>query len=175
MDIYETIKKRRSIRKYKPDPIPDDKFNRIMEAVRLAPSGKNGQPWRFVIVRDNRLKEELVQACKGQTFMAEAPVIIAACGSDAESYQKQGGYMTSMVIDVSIALDHLTLAATAEGLATCWIGAFSEPEVKKLLNVPDNLRVVALTPLGWPAEEPPVKSRKSLKEIMFFERFPKSV
>lgn len=171
MDIYKVINIRRSIRNYKPDPIPEETLTKILEAARLAPSGKNGQPWRFVIVREAELKEKLVSACKGQAFLAQAPLVIVACGNDAEAYQKQGGYMTSMIIDVAIALEHLVLAATSEGLGTCWIGAFQEDEVRKILNVPNYLRIIALTPLGYPAESPPPKPRKELKEIIINNRF----
>lgn len=172
MDIYEVIKKRRSIRKYKPDAVPEEKLTKILEAARQSPSGKNGQPWRFIIVRDESLRKNLVPACKGQAFLAQAPIVIVVCANEAESYQKQGGYMKSWSIDVGITFEHLILAATAEGLGTCWIGAFSEPEVKKILSVPDNLRVAALTPLGYPDEVPSPKPRKSLNEIIFYNRYP---
>ena len=171
MNVYDAIKTRRSIRAYKPDPVPEDKLNKVLEAARLAPSGKNGQPWRFVVVRDPAIRQALVAACKGQTCLAQAPVVIAVCGADAEAYQKQGGYMTSMVMDTAIALEHLMLAATVEGLGTCWIGAFNEGEVRKILNVPANLRIVALTPLGYPAESPNPQPRKELKEIVINDRF----
>ena len=169
MNIYAAIKKRHSIRKYKPDPVPEDKLNRIMEAVRLAPSGKNGQPWRFILVRDASTKTALVPACKGQGFIAQADLVIVACANEGESYQNQGGYMKSWPLDIAIALDHLMLAAAAEGLGACWIGAFIEPGIKKILSIPDDLRVVGLTPLGWPDEDPKPKPRKPLNEIMFFE------
>lgn len=172
MDIYEAVKRRRSIRSYKPDRVPEEKLNRILEAVRLAPSGKNGQPWRFVVVQDESLRKNLVPACRDQQFIAEAPIVVVACAKEEESYQKQGGYMKSWSIDIGIALEHLILAAVAEGLGTCWIGAFEEPKVKQVLKIPADLRVVALTPLGYPTVEPASKPRKSLKEIMFYDRIP---
>ena len=171
MDIYEAIRTRRSIRAYKPDSIPEEKLNKVLEAARWAPSGKNGQPWRFVVVRDAKIKEALVPACRNQKYLAQAPIVVAACGTDAEAYQKQGGYMTSMIIDVAIALEHMILSATAEGLGTCWIGAFSEEEVRKILNVPAHLRIVALILLGYPSETPQPKPRKELKEIVINNRF----
>jgi nitroreductase len=171
MNLYDIIKTRRSIRNYKGDDIPEEKLMKILEAARLAPSGKNGQPWRFVIVKEKKLREALVDACRGQKYLAQAPLVIAACGSDAEAYQKQGGYMTSMVLDIGIAMEHLVLAATEEGLGTCWIGAFNENDVRKILNVPSNLRVVALTPLGFPDEAPGPKPRKELKDIVIENRF----
>ena len=164
MDIYEAIRKRKSIRKYKSEPVSDEKLTKVLEAARLAPSGKNGQPWRFIIVRDEKIRKELIPACRGQAFVAEAPIIVAACGREQDSYQKQGGYMTSMAIDIGITLEHLMLAAAAEGLGTCWIGAFEEKEVKKVLGIPDDLRVVALTPLGYPDQEPSPKPRKTYQK-----------
>lgn len=171
MNIYDAINNRRSIRVYKTDAIPEAKLNKVLEAARLAPSGKNGQPWRFVVVKDAQIRQALVPACRGQAYLGQAPVVIAVCGANAEAYQKQGGYMTSMVIDTAIAMEHLILAATAEGLGTCWIGAFSEEEVRKLLNVPANLRIVALTPLGFPAELPKPTPRKYLKQIVINNKF----
>jgi nitroreductase len=168
MDIYEAINKRQSIRKYKSDPVSDDKLERILNAVRRAPSGKNGQPWRFIVVKDEALRKALVPACRDQAFIADAPVIIVGCAVEEESYPKQGGYMKSWPIDLGIAFSYLMLAATAEGLGTCWIGAFDEPEVKKALNIPDKFRVVGLTPLGYPVELPPLRTRKPLSDIVFY-------
>ncbi|MFH1227774.1 MAG: nitroreductase family protein [Planctomycetota bacterium] len=172
MDIYEAINKRQSVRKYTSDSISDDKLNRILEAVRRAPSGKNGQPWRFIVVKDDKIKKDLVFACKNQSFIADAPVIIVGCAVEEESYQKQGGYMKSWSIDLGLAFDHLMLAAVAEGLGTCWIGAFDEASVKKVLNIPDKFRIVGLTPLGVPAESPAPKPRKAINEIVSYNRAP---
>lgn len=169
MNIYEVIQKRRSIRSYKPDPVPEEKLNRLLEAVRLAPSGKNGQPWRFIVVKDKKLREALVPACRDQAFIAEAPLVIVACAREEESYQKQGGYMKSWAIDIGIALEHLILAAVTEGLGTCWIGAFEEGKVREILNVSSDLRIVALTPVGYPAVDPPPKPRKPINEIISYD------
>ncbi len=170
MNIYEAIQKRRSIRRYKPDTIPEDKLNRLLEAARLAPSGKNGQPWRFIIVKDKTMRDALIPACRNQAFIAGAPVVIVACAREEESYQKQGGYMKSWSIDIGIALEHLILAAAAEGLGTCWIGAFEESKIRQALNIPTDLRIVALTPVGYPAEEPTPKPRKPFNEIIFYDQ-----
>lgn len=172
MNIYEIIKIRKSIRKYKPAEVPAAKLNRILEAMRGAPSGKNGQPWRFIIVHDKELKNKLVPACRDQKFIAQAPIVIVGCAVEEESYQKQGGYMKSWPLDVAIAFEHLMLAATSEGLATCWIGAFDESEVRKALNIPDKFRVVGLTPLGYPAENPLHKNRKQLDEVVTYDKPP---
>lgn len=166
MSILEIIKKRQSVRKYKNEAIPEDVLNRVLEAARLAPSGKNLQPWKFILVGDEALKDKLVPACLGQSFIAEAPVVIAACAYPDQCYAKQGRYMKSWPIDVAIALEHLILQACEEGLGTCWIGAFREDEVKEILNIPEEVKVLALTPLGYPNEKPVSRGRKSLEEII---------
>ncbi|MCP2620340.1 nitroreductase family protein [Candidatus Aminicenantes bacterium AC-334-K16] len=171
MNILEAIQNRRSIRKYKQDDLPEEVLHRILEAGRLAPSGKNFQPWKFIIVRDEKLRRQLAEASARQYFMAEAPVIIVACGFPEESYARMGRYMKSWVVDVAIALEHMMLQATAEGLGTCWIGAFEEKEVKEILGVPEEVRVLALTPLGYPAEEPPPRARKPLEKIVSYDRY----
>jgi nitroreductase len=173
MELYEAIRTRRSVRSYRPDPIPEDVLGRVMEAVRIAPSGSNRQPWKFILVKDEGLKKELVPACHGQEFVAEAPIIVAACGLEFQkSYGEFMGKM-SLLVDVTIAVDHLTLAARAEGLGTCWIASFSNEAVKKVLSIPDEIQVVTLTPLGYPAgpafREP--GSRKRLEEIICYDKY----
>ncbi len=142
-----------------------------MEAARLAPSGKNAQPWKFIIVRDPETRKRLAVASRNQKFMADAPVTIVACGFPDRSYPKQGNYMKSWPIDVACAIDHLMLQAQEEGLGTCWIGAFEEKDVKKVLGVPNDVRVLALTPLGYPDESPSFRGRKSLEEILCEEKW----
>jgi nitroreductase len=173
MTVLEAIRQRKSIRKYKPDPIPEEVLGRVLEAARLAPSGKNLQPWKFVIVRQGPTKERLAMASANQMFIAAAPLIIAACGFPEACYAKMGRYMKSWPVDVSLALEHLMLQAAAEGLGTCWIGAFEEEAVKEILGVPPEVKVLALTPLGYPAENPAPRGRKSLAEIVSYERYGK--
>ena len=171
MKVLDVIQKRRSVRKYKKDPIPEKALMRVLEAARLAPSGKNIQPWKFIIVKDKALKEKLAQASAGQFFMAEAPIIIVGCGFPDNCYAHMGRYMKSWSVDVTIALEHLILQAQEEGLGTCWIGSFEEEEVKAILNIPENVKVLALTPLGYPDEIPRFRRRKSLDEIISYDRF----
>jgi nitroreductase len=171
MKILEVIKARRSVRRYKEDPVPEEIFSRIMEAARLAPSGKNLQPWKFIIVKDQGLKHSLAEASRKQFFIAKAPVIIVACGYPHKCYQHQGNYMKSWPIDVTCAIDHLMLQAQEDGLGTCWIGAFEEKDVKQLLSIPEDVRVLALIPLGYPDEEPRDRRRKSLEEIISYESY----
>ena len=171
MDIFQAIKERRSIRKYREDKVEEEKLEKILETARLAPSAKNLQPWKIIMVEDPRLREGLVKATKGQEFMATAPLSAVICVNDAECYQNHGDYMSSFAVDGSILMDHLTLAARAEGLGTCWIGKFNEAEVKSLLDIPADWRVVTLTPLGYPAEKGKFRGRKPLSEILYLDRW----
>ncbi|KPK72498.1 nitroreductase [candidate division WOR_3 bacterium SM23_60] len=171
MEFYEVLKQRKSIRKYKPDPVSDDILNRILEAGRGAPSAKNIQPWHFIVVRNQKTKEQLIDACRGQRFIAQADVILCGCSSEKIAWGRMGGYMSAFAIDLTIAFEHMILAAANEGLATCWIGAFEEKKVKKILNVPDDVRVVALTPIGYAAEEAKDRGRKPLAEIVSYEKY----
>jgi nitroreductase len=171
MKVLEAIQKRRSIRKYKEEPIPEEVLLRVLEAARLAPSGKNFQPWKFIIVKDKALKKKLAEASAGQFFIARAPIVIVGCGFPDNSYDRMGRYMKSWSVDVTIALEHLILQAQEEGLGTCWIGSFEEEAVKAVLNVPKEVKVLALTPLGYPDEIPRFRGRKSLDEIISYDRY----
>jgi nitroreductase len=166
MGFLDLCRERRSIRRYKPDPIPSEKLEYVLEAGRLAPSWKNNQCWRFVVVTD----EEKRKAISGKEWHAEAPVIIVGCAHPELSGSKfdQQYYM----LDMGIAMEHMILAAAEQGLGTCWIGGqFDEPTVKQALGIPDGVRVVALTPLGYPAETPGLKDRKPMDEIVSHEKW----
>jgi len=164
MDVFEAIRTRRSIRKFYPKPIPDEKLEMILEAARLAPSADNRQPWRFVVVKDTERKRALAKAADNQMFIADASVIVAALGDPETSprWFRQ---------DPMIAVEHMVLAATTLGYGTCWIGAFSEKEVKRILRIPEELTVIALLPIGFPDEAPAPRVRKPLKEIVFIEKY----
>lgn len=171
MDFYEAVQRRRSIRAYLSDPVPEEVLSRIFEAVRLSPSAKNIQPWKFIIVRDRNLIAQLASACNNQQFIAQAPIVICGCANEPICYHGMGGYWNSWAVDLSIALEHLMLAATVEGLGTCWIGSFNEAEVSALLQIPPEIKIVALTPLGYPARESPPRPRKPLSEIICYDRY----
>lgn len=168
MDFYEVIKTRRSVRSFSKKPIPEDVLRRVLNAARIAPSGSNRQPTRLIVVKAAKARKALVPLCHGQSFVADAPVVVVACGQNI--HYNRGGYMgdLAMVVDVSIAFDHLILAARAEGLGTCWIGSFDNTKLKKHLNVPEACEVVALTPLGLPEGNPFVATddRLPLDEIV---------
>lgn len=169
MQIHEAIKNRRSVRAYKSDPIPEQSLRKVLEAARLAPSAHNDQDWKFIIIKDIKKKKQLAQAARSQSFIAEAPVVIAAVALNPE--RVMSCEVPAYAINLTIAVDHMTLQACEEGLGTCWIGAFSQEEVKKVLNIPDKYKVVALLPLGFPADSPKPKIRKSLEEIICYENF----
>jgi nitroreductase len=165
MDVFEAIKKRRSIRKYQNREIEEEKLLRILEAARLAPSARNRQEWRFIIVKDKKVKEELVkEASPHQPFMLQAPIIIVAYVIDKDYIMRCG--IPAHYIDVAIALTHIHLQAVEEGLGTCWIGSFYQDKVKKVLNLPEEAEIIQLMTLGYPAEDPAPKTRLSLDEIV---------
>jgi nitroreductase len=171
LDFYDVVQKRLSVRSYKPDPIPEDVLNRIIEAGRLAPSAKNYQPWKFIIVKDPEIRKALVPACRGQASVGEAPVVICGCAIEAQVWKGMGGYWSAEAVDLTIAIEHMILAAAAENLGTCWIGAFLEAEVKKVLAIPDGVKPIALTPLGYPARESKPRPRKPMSEIVCHDRY----
>lgn len=169
MDVMEAIKTRRSIRGYKDKKIEEDKLKRVLEAGRLAPSANNRQEWKFVVVKDKDTREKLVVAARNQRFVGEADAVIVACAVETQHVMSCG--QLSYPIDLAIAVDHITLKAVEEGLGTCWIGAFDEGEVKKILGVPEKVRVVALLPIGYPEYEPSPTPRKFLNEIVVFDKW----
>lgn len=169
MEIMDAIKNRRSIRIYQNKPVENEKINLILEAGRLAPSAKNRQEWKFVVVQDEKTKEKLSVAANNQAFVAQAPVVIACCG-DNDKYIMSCG-QPATVVDVTIAVDHMTLKAFEEGMGTCWIGAFNQDKVKEILNIPKNIQVVILLTLGYPAENPDSRGRKAIREITHWEKW----
>jgi nitroreductase len=173
MDFDKVVLTRKSVRKYLDKPVEEEKITKCLEAARLAPSWENKQCWRFVVVRD---KEIIAKLAKGINFWAKsAPVFIVACGDPKRSGTRYG--QNYYLVDVAIAMEHLVLAAANLGLGTCWLGLFDEEETKKLLKIPEGIRVVALTPLGYPHPDEGIwgkvvkaivsKKRKSLGEIAY--------
>lgn len=168
MDVFEAIKNRRSVRAYKPEAVAEEKLRKVLEAARLAPSAHNAQDWKLVVVKDKERRKELARAA-GQSFIGEAPVVIAAVSLNPEEMMSCG--VPAFAVDLAIAVDHMTLQAVEENLGTCWIGAFSQEKVKEILKIPVQYKVVALLPLGFPANEPEQKMRKNFEEIVSFEEF----
>ncbi len=169
MDIYDAIKQRRSVRAYRDEDVEPEKLLRILDAARGAPSASNRQEWRFIVVRDEATRKKLSVAAKNQQFVAQAPVVIACCAV-TDGHEMTCG-QKCYPIDVAIVIDHITLLATAEGLGTCWIGAFGADQVKEILGVPEDVPVVEMLTLGYPADTPSEKTRLPLSEIVFKERW----
>ena len=169
MDVFTAISQRSSVRAYKATDVEEDKLKKILEAARLSPSASNRQEWKFIVVRDKETKKKLAKAAFGQSFIAEAPIVIVACGTEPKAIMGCG--QPAYTVNVSIACAFMILQACELGLGTCWMGAFKEDETKKILNIPEHVRVVAMTPLGYPNEPPSEKSRKSMDEIVCYEKY----
>jgi nitroreductase len=167
MDVFKAIETRRSIRKYQTRDVEDDKIDKIIESARIAPSAANRQEWKFLVVKDQKTRDKLVEACNGQNFVAQAPVSIVACSTESERKMPCGQY--AYTVDLSIALSFMILEATELGLGTCWLGAFNEEMVKSVLDIPDEIRVVGITPVGYPDENPDPRPRKTTDEILVKE------
>lgn len=169
MDVLTSIKGRRSIRKYSQVFIEEEKLEIIMEALRLAPSASNSQKWKFIFVTDKEKRKKLVEAAGGQKFIQEAPVTVVGIATEDEYVMMCG--QKSSTINVSIAMAYMTLEAYELGLGTCWLGHFDEEKVKKTLNIPGSMRVVAISPLGYPDEDPDERPRKNADEVISFNDF----
>jgi nitroreductase len=164
-ETLQTMWARRSVRRYQPDPIPEGDLNLILEAARRAPTGGNRQRWRMIVITDAELRRKTAEACNGQTWIAEAPVILCMLatpeGDNAEGNKRNG----------VIVLDHAILAAASLGYGTCWIGAYDPGQVKAVLGIPADYEVVYLTPVGVPAQEPAFRERKPRAELFSKDQF----
>lgn len=172
MEFYDTIKQRRSIRSMRGDPISDAVLMRILEAGRLAPSWCNRQCWRFLVVKDGAKLKQLADIL-GENSAAEAvrqaPVslLVLADPSDSARFEGKSYYLA----DAAIAMEHIILAATAEGLGTCWVGAFSEYSVRNLFALPRDISIIGITPIGYPNETPAAQVRRPLNEILYYDQW----
>lgn len=185
MDTLDAIKNRRSIRKYKTDPVDDKTLETILDAARLAPSWSNTQCTRLIVVRDSDMRSKLADAIIPVPTLAAnpavnafrvAPVTIIACAEknvsgcfNGQTYTDKGEYW--FMFDVALAMENLALAAASLGLGTVHVGLFDTQKVAALLNVPDNYHIVEMTPLGYPEFQPNARPRKSLADIVFHEKF----
>lgn len=165
MKIIEEILERRSIREYSGKTIEPEKLTRILEAARLAPTARNQQDWKLILVKNPDIKEKLVDlASPQQQFLKGAPILIAACAMNP-AYVMRCGH-PAYLIDLAIVLEHIALQAVREGLGTCWIGSFDELKAKKVLNMPENFRIVELMSLGYPDQIPPARPRKPIQDLI---------
>ena len=205
MNVKDAISKRRSIRRFKPDPVPDELILQLLESARLAPSGSNTQPWRFIVVKDAETRQKLQSASYNQRHIGQAPVIIACCadikafGEFPERVEelipagalpektrevfvpslKKGGMsadikwhlLIAATGNTDIAIEHMALQAVELGLGTCWVRWFDDNKVKEILEIPKNIEIIALLPIGYPAEEPPQRPRFDLDKIVYYEKY----
>ena len=169
MDFTELIARRYSVRAYKSDPVEEDKLKQVLDAARLAPTAANHQPFQFIVVRTADRQDELKRIYKAGWF-SQAPIVICACAVPDRAWSRMDSKNYGDV-DVTIAMDHLILAATELGLGTCWIAAFDPVAARQVLGLPEDVEPVAFTPLGYPADKPKAKQRKPLSELVRHERW----
>lgn len=173
MDFFEVVQARRSLRTYLDKPVEREKLEFVLESARLAPSWKNMQCWRFIVVEDaagrQAMAECMGESNPGRKALMGAPMVIVLCALPTESEVWEG--KDFMMLDAGLAMEHLVLAATDQGLGTCWQGLFSEEKAREALSIPDDVRVVAMTPLGYAAEERRPRPRKTMAEIVFYGKW----
>ncbi len=179
--MIESIRHRRSIRKYTSAPIDPDKLQSVLEAGRLAPSGNNKQPWMFIVVQSEQQRQAVMEVSHNQVWMMSAPTLIVAVADMAARVETEPGLyldenspqweLKCAIRDTAIAIENMLLEADAQGLGTCWVGFFVQSEIRPVLGIPDDKFVVAVIPIGYPAEQPSVRTRKPLSEIVHYERW----
>ena len=169
MDFFELVQKRYSVRAYKPDPVEEDKLGQVLEAARLAPTAANHQPFQIIVIHPAGREAEL-RRIYGKSWFAQAPLLIAICALPAQGWVRRDGKNYADV-DVTIAMDHLILAAANLGLGTCWVAAFDPAAAREVLHLPADVEPIAFTPLGYPADQPRPKERKPLSELVRYEHW----
>jgi len=169
MEFSELVQKRYSVRAYRPVPVEEDRLHQVLEAARLAPSASNRQPFKIIVIRTAGRETEL-RRIYDKSWFVQAPLIIAACGIPAQNWIRRDGKNYNDV-DVTIAMDHLILAAASLGLGTCWIAAFDPAAAREVLRLPAGVEPIAFTPLGYPADTPRPKERKALSELVRYEHW----
>jgi nitroreductase len=164
MDYFEVIKKRRSVRSYRPDPVEPEKLNQILEAARLAPTACNLQAFKVIVIPTAGRKEEL-KTIYSREWLSEAPLVLCVCSMPGTAWSRRDGKSYADV-DAAIVMDHIILAATALGLGTCWIGAFDARAAREVLGLDDSLEPVAFTPLGYANHEGGPVQRKPVSDLV---------
>lgn len=169
MDFLKLAEARRSVRAYQSIPVEEEKLSQVLEAARLAPTASNLQPFRLIVVHTQGKEAELRRIYDKEWFV-QAPLIICACGVPAEAWVREDG-STFHQVDVAIVMDHLILAATALGLGTCWVAAFDVRAAREVFGIPMVVEPLVMTPLGYPADEPPPKMRRPTADLVRYERW----
>jgi nitroreductase len=170
MEYSELIAARYSVRAYRPDPVEDDKLQAVLEAARQAPSACNRQPFQVVVLHTAGREEEIGQIYRRPWFV-QAPIVLAVCAIPSQAWVRASDRFNAAVVDATIAMDHLILAAANLGLGTCWIAAFEIEAARRVLQLPEGVEPVLFTPLGYPADTPRPRTRKPLAEIVRYERW----
>jgi len=168
MDVSQAIRRRYSCRSYEDKPLDKEKLDTILEAARQAPSAKNLQDWRFVAVTEKETRKKLAAAANNQTFLEKAGAIVVAC-TVSDHVMRCGQAIGP--IDVAIAIEHMCLQATELGLATCWIGSFYPDKVKPIVGIPDDVTIIELLAIGYPADSPKEHRREPIEKIVSFEQW----
>jgi nitroreductase len=170
MEYKELIRNRYSVRAYKPDPVEDDKLQMVLDAARLAPTAANRQPFQLIVIHTAGREADLRRMYHREWF-AQAPIVICIVGLPTLGWMRGSDGKNYTEVDVTIAMDHLILAAADLGLGTCWIAAFNPTAVRQGLGLPDDVEPLILTPLGYPADSPTSKRRKPITELVRYERW----
>jgi len=173
MDVLDVIKNRRSIRTYKKQELSQETIEVLVEAGRWAPSAGNVQPWEFVVVASPLVKHNLSIAAYLQRDLEEASIVIVVCADEKRAEQAYGerGKTLFCIQDTAAAIENIMLTAASLGLGSCWIGAFKEAEIRKVIEAPSHLKPVALLPIGFPNESPKPRDRRPINEILHKEKF----
>ena len=169
MEFKELIQARYSVRAYQSTPVEDEKLQQVLEAARLAPTAANRQPFRLIVITTEGRETEL-QRIYSRHWFTQAPLIICACAVPEEGWVRRDG-KPYVEVDVTIAMDHLILAARSLGLGTCWIADFDPAAAREILGLPDGIEPIIFTPLGYPADQPRPKKRKDMSDLVRYERW----
>jgi len=170
MEFSDLITRRYSVRAYKPDPVEEDKLQAVLEAARLAPTAANRQPFQFIVIHTAGREQDLKRIYPRDWF-TQAPLVICACAIPSQAWVRRNDGANYAIVDVTIAMDHLILAAANVGLGTCWIAAFDPAAAREALGLPTDVEPIAFTPLGYPADQPRPKERKPLSELVRYEHW----
>ncbi|UCE43717.1 MAG: nitroreductase family protein [Candidatus Bathyarchaeota archaeon] len=173
MDVFEAIENRRSVRSYTSDAVSAKEIKALIDAARQAPSAGNIQPWEFIIVTDPETKEKLSAAALDQKFIEAAPVVIVVCADENRSSQRYGSRGANLYClqDTAAAVQNMLLAACGMGLGACWIGAFNEEMARRIMKTPNDVRPVAIVPVGHPAGTPRAPPKRPIGKIVHYESF----
>jgi len=170
MEYSDLIAARYSVRAYRPDPIENEKLHAVLEAARIAPTAANRQPIQLVVMYTAGRKDEIGKIYRRPWFV-QAPIVIAVCAVSSQAWVRESDRFNARLIDAAIVADHMILEATNQGLGTCWIAAFNVEAARKVLRLPEEAEPVIFTPLGYPADQPGPKTRKSVNELVRYEHW----